>query len=92
MEEMKIDDEKMYSIESYTKKGGKVIVTPTDHNMIIGKFDIKINKKETEVRKEIFNYKDKEGQKKFKEFSTAAKMCHPSTIDGKDAFFVGTRV
>ena len=31
MIEMKIDEEKMYSVESYTKKGGKTIVTPSDY-------------------------------------------------------------
>ena len=70
MIEMKIDEEKMYSVESYTKKGGKTIVTPSDHNMIIGKFNIKIYKKENEARREIFNYKDEEGIKNFKELTS----------------------
>ena len=74
MVEMKIDEENMYSIESYTKKGGRVAVTPTDHNMLIGKFDLKVNKKETEVRKDIFIYKDEEGQKKFRELTSEATL------------------
>ena len=63
MIEMKIDEEKLHSIESYSKKGGKTVLTPSDLNMIIGKFYMKIGKKETEVRKEIFDYKD-EGVRK----------------------------
>ena len=70
MIELKIDEEKLHSIESYSKKGGKTVVTPSDLNMIIGKFHMKIGKKETEVRKEIFDYKDEEGQKKFKDTLT----------------------
>ena len=70
MVEMKIDEENIYSVESYNKKGGKVVVTLTDHNMIIGKFDIKVNRKEINVRREVFNYKDEEGQKMFRELTS----------------------
>ena len=54
---MKIFEKKLHSIKSYSKKGEKTVVTPSDLNMIIGKFYMKIVKKETEVRKEIFDYK-----------------------------------
>ena len=69
MKEMKIDEEKKYAITSYNN--GKVMkVTRTDHNMLIGKFDLKVLENVPQHRTEIFKYNDVEGQKKFKELTS----------------------
>ena len=46
-------------------------MTPTDHNMILGKFSMKVFRKAMEPRREIFKYNDEAGMKKFKELTSA---------------------
>ena len=70
MDDMKVDDQKKYPIESFTKNGTGVKVTSSDHNMLIGTFDFKIDEKILEQRKEIFNYNNVDGQKRFKELTS----------------------
>ena len=70
MKGMTVDEEKKFSIESFSKSGEKVKVTKTDHNMLLGSFDITINEKVLEPRKEIFKYNDIDGQKRFKELTS----------------------
>ena len=62
-----IDEEKLKVLTSltHTKKG--VIKKESDHNFIETIFDIEWKKKEKPHRLKIFNFKDKEGQKKFHE-------------------------
>ena len=38
MKGMTVDEEKKFSIESFTKSGAKVRVTKADHNMLLGSF------------------------------------------------------
>ena len=70
MTEMTVDEVKKYSVESYRKVGNKVKITPTDHNMLIGKFNIKIQKNIVKSRREIFNYNDEEGKQIFKKLTS----------------------
>merc|ERR1712096_56141 len=70
MTEMKVDDEKKYPIESYSRNGNSVKITQTDHNMLIEKFNLKVSQKVIKSRREIFKYDDAEGQKRFKELTS----------------------
>ena len=70
MEKMTVDEKKNFSVESYSKAGNQMKVTKTDHNMMIGKFDLKVQLKITQSRREIFKYKDVEGQRRFKELTS----------------------
>ena len=70
MTEMIIDENSKHPIESHRKIGNKVKVTKSDHNVITGTFLLKTLKEETETRREIFKYNDKEGLKKFYEMTS----------------------
>ena len=70
MTEMVIDENSKYPIESHRKIGNSVKVTKTDHNMMIGIFELKTLKEVKETRKEIFKYNDEEGKKKFYEMTS----------------------
>ena len=70
MEDMKVDEQKLFAVESYTKTGKNVKVTQTDHNMLIGTFNAMISDKYLEQRKEIFKYNDIDGQKRFKDLTS----------------------
>ena len=70
MNEMTIDENSNYPIESHRKIGNKVKVTKSDHNMIIGIFLLKTLKEEKETRREIFKYNYKEGLHKFYEMTS----------------------
>ena len=70
MEKMTVDEKKNFSVESYSKAGNQMKVTKTDHKMMIGKFDLKVQQKITQSRREIFKYKDVERQKRFKELTS----------------------
>jgi hypothetical protein len=50
--------------------GRTIKVTQTDHNMLIGKFDLKVLENVPQPRTEIFKYNDIEGQKQFKELTS----------------------
>ena len=70
MIEMKVDEEKKYPIESYSKTTTQVKISQTDHNMVIGKFNLKVHQMKDKSRREIFKYNDIDGQKRFKEFTS----------------------
>ena len=55
-----------------TKKG--VRIKESDHNTIITEFDIKVMPKPLEEKDELYNLKDKDGQIKFKEYTTKVKF------------------
>ena len=50
------------------KKGAKTVTS--DHNTIITKLDMKWEKKEKREKVEIFNFKSKSGQQKFKDMTS----------------------
>ena len=68
--EIIVDEEKKYSVESIVKSGSRAKVTKTDHNMLIGRFNLKVIQKSSERRKEMFKYNDVEGMRKFKELTS----------------------
>ena len=62
---LKVDEEKKYSLCSYSKKKGDIHIKNSDHNLLY----IEVEKKWTTVignkREEIFNFNDDDGLKKF---------------------------
>ena len=70
MFKMTVDEAKKFSVQSYSNSGNISKGTKTDHNMIIGKFHLKVQQKVTQSRREIFKYDDVEGQKQFKELTS----------------------
>ena len=70
MTEMKVDEEQKYAVESFCKVGRKTKVTRADHNMIIGKFNLKVIKKIVKSRTEVFKYNDEEGKTRFRELTS----------------------
>ena len=59
-----VDEKGINALEKHHTNGNAIC---SDHNPIISKFKFKWNKKVKVPRIEIFNLKDKEGQKRFKE-------------------------
>ena len=70
---MKIEEKRSLVLSRYSKNNGKVVVTPSDHNILYCKFNLKwCNKIFSErQRYEIFNYKNVEGIQKFQEFTSS---------------------
>ena len=61
LEEMMIDDERIHVLTKYSLKKR----VKSDHNVMFAKFKLNYTTKKNIVRKEIFNFKDKEAQKYF---------------------------
>ena len=65
-ETMKIDEERHYPITSYSVIRGQIKVVSSDHNILQAVFNIKYRKiRFSQTRREVFNLKNKECQKKF---------------------------
>ena len=72
MIEMVVDEKKEYTVAKYSKQGNKIIVTETDHNMNIIKFNLSMSKHHDRTeRKTVFKYDDVEGQSKFKSLTSS---------------------
>ena len=70
MNEMTVDDNIKYPIESYRKVGNKTKITKTDHTMITGTFELKSIEETKETRREMFKYNAKEGLKMFRDLTS----------------------
>ena len=70
MTKMIVDEDEKYPIESHRKVGNKSKVTKTDHNLIIGVFNLKTLKEEKVTRREIFKYNDEEGLNNFRKMTS----------------------
>ena len=66
---MHIDENKEKVLTSITNSKNGVIRHESDHNSIETEFDIKWEEKPQTKMIELFNFKDKEGQKRFKEMT-----------------------
>ena len=70
LESMLIDEEGKHALTKIVKSKGATKSKQSDHNTIVSKFNICWNKKKKSERLEIYNLKNREGQKKFKELTT----------------------
>ena len=62
---MEIDEQKKYSLCSYSKRNGVVNIKNSDHNLLFIEVDLKWKTFLGNKREEIFNFNDDEGLKKF---------------------------
>ena len=65
IKKMKVDEEQIYSLSSYSKRNGDLKVKKSDHNILYLEIDRKWKTFLKNTREEIFNYNDDEGFKKF---------------------------
>ena len=79
LEEMIIDDQRIHVLTKYLAKGKTV----SDHNILMGTFNLKFNRKLSKPRIEIFNFKDKENQESFLEETCATNNLSASFIKGR---------
>ena len=72
LEQITIDDERVHVLTKYTKKGN---IKVSDHNVMLGLFNLEFNRNIARPRKEFFNFKDKDNQEaSFKETNTSTKL------------------
>ena len=87
LEEMIIDDDRTMVLTKYNKKGMKT----SDHNVMIGHFNLKFDRKVFGKRIELFNFKNKDNQEAFKietsisnnlsaSFSNERSFSHNATV------------
>ena len=60
-----IDDKRKYVLTKFSKQNGRGKNIESDHNPIFASFNLTYNVKKPELRREIFDFKNKEGQKKY---------------------------
>ena len=77
--EMIIDEKKELAMAKIVKEKSSTVVKHSDHNVIITKFRLKLSKIHQEDE-EVFNLKDRECQKKFKEETTNTTNCRKYLI------------
>ena len=70
LEEILIDEEKLFALTSISKTKKGTEVKASDHNSIVSKFKCRWNKNVKKHRIEHFNFKDLEGQKKYKDMTS----------------------
>ena len=65
---MKIDEERKFALTKYSTKVGNKKITESDHNLLILQVNVSWDSKEkTNSREIVFNFKNKENFKKYKE-------------------------
>ena len=67
LEEMTIDDDRIHVLTKYASSRGLKKKIISDHNILFSRFSILFDTKPKTVRREIFNFKDKENQAAFLE-------------------------
>ena len=65
LDKVMIDEKRLHVLTNYSRKKGNPILS--DHNIMFAKFKLKYSRLPTSNRKELFNLKDLESQKKFLE-------------------------
>ena len=80
LEEMFIDDDRIFVLTKYTKNGNK---KTSDHNVIMGKFRLKFNRNRAKPRTEFFNFKDRVNQDLFYEETNNSSKLSSSFSSGR---------
>ena len=75
LEEMFIDDDRIFVLTKYNKKGN---MKTSDHNIMIGNFNLKFDRNNAPARNEIFNFKNRENQEAFFEETNSTKKLSDS--------------
>ena len=75
LDEMVIDEERIHVLTKYAGKRGKSKNKVSDHNIMYAKYMITFNRLPVRIRREFFNFKNKENQKIFfEETSNSCKL------------------
>ena len=82
MLECHIDDKREHVLTKISKTKQGIKRTESDHNSIITKFNLKVKKRENNRKIEIFNFKDENGLKRFKEITSNSYVLS-SVFDSK---------
>ena len=65
LDDMIVDDKRLHVLTKYASKKGYRKKVQSDHNILYGKFKLKYTTKKSFTRREIFDFKIKEGQRMF---------------------------
>ena len=65
--EMIIDEKRKYVLKRYIKQKTKTKIITSDHNIMIGRFSIRVERKQKTARNEFFKFKCEESKQLFKE-------------------------
>ena len=90
LESMKVDEERNHVLTRITKTKKGVKKISSDHNVIISKFSIKWNRKKRAERIEMFNLKNRDCQKIFKEI-TSNTNCLSSAFSSSNNLNICTK-
>merc|ERR1711972_1064488 len=80
IKDIKIDEERLWTLTNYTKKKGKPVEVPSDHNTFI--INLTCCKNERTLKKTIWDFKNKEAMQKFKEETENQKIKETWESDG----------
>ena len=70
LESIVIDDQRQHVLTKITKTRKGITQTESDHNVIFSNFKLLWNKKDKKQRQELFNLKNEECQKAFRDATT----------------------
>ena len=85
---MTVDEERTHVLTRYLKTKNVRKTVPSDHNVLVGKFDITFSRQNKAIRKQVFQYKNIENKTKFlQETSSDNTMssCFHKEVDFKSA-------
>ena len=71
--EMEIDEKKEHALVKITHQKGNVRKITSDHNVLLSKFKLKSMKKKPKAKIEVFNFKNKTNQEKFRQETGSTK-------------------
>ena len=80
LEEMVIDEDRIYVLTKHAGKMDGKKKTLSDHNILYSRFSILFDPKPKTVRKEFFNLKDKEGQAAFLKDTSSTQVFSSSFV------------
>ena len=70
LDKMLVDDKRQHVLTKFASRKGYRKKIESDHNILFGKFRLKYNTKKNEVRREVFNFNDKESQNRYYEVTS----------------------
>ena len=74
-ERMLIDVDRHHVLTKYTTTRGVQKSSESDHNILYAKFVLSFSSQRPVVRRELFNFKDSDSQKKFFELTNKSENC-----------------
>ena len=85
-EQMMIDEERIHVLTKYSSRKGVQTNIKSDHNVMHSRFSISYNQVKRKVIRELFNFKNREGQKKFYEITNNSKKLSACFNDKNKSF------